>query len=99
MIASYRVYRTGWTPFTRTRGEAPEPRPPNEILWAERHRAVLRRSVWVGPTMHVTAIVLCAGVLNRPDWYLWAAVSIGNAWMMATLAAERRASRLAAEPE
>lgn len=98
LIASYRAYRTGWAPFTRTRVEAPEPGPVNEILWAECHRPVLRRSVWVGPTMHVTVIVLCAGVLNRPDWYLWAAVSIGNVWMLTTLAAERRASRRAADP-
>jgi len=93
LIAGYRAYRTGWAPFTRTSAEAPEPGPLDEILWAECHRPVLRRSVWVGPTMHVTVIVLCAGVLNRPDWYLWPAVSIGNVWMVATLAVQRRDSR------
>lgn len=87
LIASYRVYRTVWTPLTETRAETPV----NERRWADCHRPVLRRSVWVGPTTHVTAIVLCGGVLNRPDTYLWAAITIGNLWMLATLAAERRA--------
>jgi len=45
----------------------------------------------------VTAIAVFAGFLDRPDWYLWAAASVGNLWMLATLAAERRASRCVAE--
>lgn len=96
LIASYGAYQKAWAPLTRTRAEAPCGGA-SESRWAECHRPVLRRSVWVGPTMHVTAILLCAGVLNRPDWYLWAAVSIGNVWMLATLAAERRATRCTAE--
>jgi hypothetical protein len=96
LIASYRVYRIVWAPLTETRTET---QMANDHRWADCHRPVLRRSVWVGPTMHVTAIVLCAGVLNRPEAYLWAAISIGNLWMLATFAAERRASRCAGESQ
>jgi phosphatidylglycerophosphate synthase len=99
LIASYRAYQRVWRPLTRASAKALPPGRETSIRWAECHRPVLRRSVWVGPTMHVTAIALCAGVLNRPDWYLWAAVSVGNIWMLPTLAAERRASRCAAAAE
>jgi hypothetical protein len=99
LIAGYRAYQRVWGPLTRTSPKALPLRMEASVRWVECHRPVLRRSVWVGPTMHVTAIALCAGVLNRPDWYLWAAVSAGNIWMLATLAAERRASRCAAEAE
>lgn len=93
LIAGYRAYRTGWAPLTRSVAETAAPRAGNDARWAECHLPVLRRSVWIGPTMHVTAIVLCAGALNRPDWYLWAATTFGNLWMIATLFAERGAAR------
>ena len=99
LIASYCTYRKAWAPLTRTSAKAPPSDRESSVRWAQCQLPVLRQSVWVGPTMHVTAIALCAGVWNRPDWYLWAAVSIGNIWMLATLAADRRASRCAAETE
>ncbi|HLN58194.1 MAG TPA: CDP-alcohol phosphatidyltransferase family protein [Thermoanaerobaculia bacterium] len=97
LIAGYRAYRTGWAPLTRSAVETSVPDAGDETRWVECHLPVLRRSVWIGPTMHVTAIVLCTGLLNRPDWYLWAATTIGNLWMIATLVAERRAARCMAE--
>ena len=97
LIAGYRAYGMLWAPVTRARSKAPSPEMETSARWADCHRPVLRRSVWVGPTMHVTAIAVFAGFLDRPDWYLWAAASVGNLWMLATLAAERRASRCVAE--
>jgi hypothetical protein len=99
LIAGYRGYQKVWAPLTRADSKAPRSLMETLARWADCHRPVLRRSTWVGPTMHMTAIALCAGFLNRPDWYLWAAVSVGNVWMIATLAAERRAARCAAEAE
>lgn len=97
LIAGYRAYRTGWAPLTRSAAETSAPGAGNEARWVECHLPVLRRSVWIGPTMHVTAIVLCAGLLNRPDGYLWAATTVGNLWMIAALVAERRAARCDSE--
>jgi hypothetical protein len=100
LIAGYRAYQKAWRPLTRASSKArPLPGREPSARWAQFHRPVLRRSVWVGPTMHVTAIAVCAGFLNRPDWYLWAAVSIGNVWMVGTIGAERRAVRCAAVAE
>lgn len=99
LIAGYRAYLKIWDPLTRASAKTTSPGMEIPVRWAECHRPVLRRSVWVGPTMHVTAIALCAGIGNRPDWYLWAAVSVGNIWMVATLAGERRAARCEAEAE
>ena len=96
LIAAYRWYRRAWTPVTRTDARARMRDEGDPGRWAEWHRPVLRRSVWTGPTMHVTAILVCAGLLDRPDLYLWGAVGAGNLWMLATLAAERRALRCAA---
>ena len=100
LLAAYHGYQKVWGPLTRARAKA---RPPlareASVRWKQCHRPVLRLSTWVGPTMHMTAIAVCAGFLNRPEWYLWAAVSAGNVWMLATLAAERRASRCAVVAE
>ncbi|HEY6065537.1 MAG TPA: CDP-alcohol phosphatidyltransferase family protein, partial [Thermoanaerobaculia bacterium] len=98
LIAGYRAYQKVWEPLTRASSKALPPRGnESSARWAECHQPVLRRSIWVGPSMHMTAIAVCAGFLNRPDWYLLAALSVGNIWMLATLAAERRAARCAAE--
>ena len=97
LIASYRAYRKVWGPLTRASAGAASRETETSLRWAECHRPVLRRSVWTGPTMHVTAIVFCAALLNRPDWYLWTVISAGNIWMLTTLAAQRRASRCAVE--
>ncbi|MEP6802704.1 MAG: CDP-alcohol phosphatidyltransferase family protein [Acidobacteriota bacterium] len=93
LIAGYRLYRTAWNPVTRPDEEWQEA---ESARWAECHRPVLRRSVWVGPTMHVTAMIVLAGALRRADLYFWAALVPGNLWMLAVLAAERRAARCAA---
>ncbi len=93
LIAGFRLYRTAWNPVTRP-AEAWEES--ESARWAQCHRPVLRRSVWVGPTMHVSAIIVFAGALRRPDFYFWSALVPGNLWMLAVLAAERRALRCAA---
>lgn len=102
LIAAYRWYQKAWIPLTRRDGDASPAVPAREEIdqsrWAECHRPVLRRSVWSGPTMHVTAIVVCAGLLDRPELYLWGAVIPGNLWMLATLVAERRAMRCTSRP-
>lgn len=92
LVAVYRAYRTAWSPVTAAPAEDARGGE-TDAGWPERHRPILRRSVWVGPTMHVTAIVLAAGVFFRPDVYFWLAVGPGNAWLLATLFAERRADR------
>ena len=100
LVAAYRLYRTAWNPVTRA-GEAAAPEEDHDegdARWAECHRPILRRSVWVGPTMHVTAIVVLGGLLFRPDLYFWLAVGPANLWMVWTLAGERRAERCVRKP-
>lgn len=63
--------------------------------WGLQRRTVLRRSLWCGPTAHATGLV-AAALINRPEVYLWAAVTAGNAWMAITLRAERAARRVPA---
>ena len=63
----------------------------SSALWASCHRAVLRLSLWLGPTFQMTLIML-AGATNRVDFYLWATLTIGNAYGLLVLIVERRAN-------
>ncbi|MBK8166840.1 MAG: CDP-alcohol phosphatidyltransferase family protein [bacterium] len=47
--------------------------------WMRRRRPVLRLAVLLGPSTHVTLIVI-SGLLGRPQWYLWAALVLGLTW-------------------
>ena len=91
--AIYRAYRAFADTIAPARGDA-APAPEALEPWIERNRGALRMSLWVGPSMHVSAIVVAAG-LNRPDWYFWATIFAGNAWMLLTRAAARRAAAAA----
>ncbi len=53
----------------------------NEPLaeWMCRKRPVLRLAVLMGPSTHITLIVI-AGLLSRPLWYLWTALVLGAFW-------------------
>jgi phosphatidylglycerophosphate synthase len=92
--AVYRVYRAVAVGIAPVGSDAAAPGPEELASWIERHRGALRMSLWIGPTTHVTAIVLAA-LCNRPDWYFWAAIFAGNAWMLLTRAAVRRADAAA----
>ena len=101
LIGVYEWYRRVWNPLTRAKtGASSEDSAEDDAAtkrWAQCHRPVLRSSVWTGPTMHVTAIVVLAGFAGRPEWYFASAIVLGNIGMLATLLAERRARRCAAE--
>lgn len=62
--------------------------------WIDRNRGLMRMSLWIGPSTHVSALILAA-LCNRLDWYLWAALSAGNLWMLATRLAVWRAEAAA----
>jgi hypothetical protein len=53
-------------------------------LWKQRRLPLLRMAVWMGPTMHLT-LIMVAGVLGRPDWYLWTALVFGTIWGLSIL--------------
>ncbi|MDY0109988.1 MAG: hypothetical protein RBT60_08645 [Candidatus Krumholzibacteria bacterium] len=53
-------------------------------LWKQRRLPLLRMAVWMGPTMHLT-LIMVAGVLGRPDWYLWIALVFGTTWGLSIL--------------
>jgi phosphatidylglycerophosphate synthase len=53
-------------------------------LWQQRRRPLLRMAVLMGPTMHLTMIVI-AGILGRPDWYFWTALVFGTSWGLTVL--------------
>lgn len=100
LIGVYEWYRRVWNPLTRAKTGAPSEDSAEDgramDQWARCHRPVLRCSVWTGPTMHVTAIVVLAGFADRAEWYFASAVVLGNIGMLVTLLAERRARRCAA---
>jgi phosphatidylglycerophosphate synthase len=54
------------------------------LLWRQRRQHLLRMAVLMGPTMHLT-LIMVAGVLGRPDWYLWTALVFGTAWGLTVL--------------
>lgn len=60
--------------------------PSDEPLWRWRRRRLplLRMAVFMGPTMHLT-LIMVAGVLGRPDWYLWTALVFGTSWGLMVL--------------
>jgi hypothetical protein len=53
-------------------------------LWRRRRLPLLRMAVLMGPTMHLTLIMI-SGVLGRPDWYLWIALVFGTSWGLLVL--------------
>lgn len=54
------------------------------MLWRQRRQHLLRMAVLMGPTMHLTLIMI-AGVLGRPDWYIWTALVFGTGWGLSIL--------------
>ena len=84
IVLLYGVYRRLW------RSPSPAPQTPAQAAaWVDAHRPVLRRLLAVGPTAHMTALIVAA-LLLHPEWYLAAAILPGNAWLLASLAAAKR---------
>ena len=54
-------------------------------LWRQRRRHLLRMAVLMGPTMHLS-LIMAAGVLGHPEWYLWTALVFGTTWGLTVLA-------------
>lgn len=79
LVAAYVVYVRLWEGRTpRERVESPDDTLPT-AAWAAANRPILRLAVEAGPTMQLTVMaVACA--LNRPEWFLWAAVVAANLW-------------------
>jgi phosphatidylglycerophosphate synthase len=94
LIRAYLAYHAVWDRLTPPSGEAP--RFVADPTWADRHRVVLRLATWMGPTTHMSLVML-AGVLDRTSLYLWTAIAIGNAWALVVLVAQRWAA--AGEPK
>jgi phosphatidylglycerophosphate synthase len=94
--AVYRAYRAVAAGIAPAWGDA-MPGPEELESWIERHRGALRMSLWIGPSTHVTAIVLAA-LCNHPDWYFWTAIFAGNTWLLLSRAAVRRADAAAPAP-
>jgi len=47
--------------------------------WMAARRPILFMAALMGPTMHLSLIML-AGVFNKLDWYLWFALVFGSSW-------------------
>ncbi len=60
--------------------------PQDESLaaWKRRRLPALRMAVLMGPTMHLSLIML-AGVLAKPAWYVWVALVFGTSWGIVAL--------------
>jgi phosphatidylglycerophosphate synthase len=77
LVAAFGVYVRLWY-RAGTPANEPAAREPLEA-WIRRRRPILRMAVLMGPSTHITLIVI-AGLLGRPQWYLWTALALGIAW-------------------
>jgi phosphatidylglycerophosphate synthase len=48
-------------------------------LWQPARRPVMQAAVLLGPTMHLSLMIL-AGATNRVSWYFWFSLVVGTAW-------------------
>ena len=84
VVGAYVIYVRLWEGRgARDRSESREDSLPVEV-WAEVNRPLLRLAVASGPTMQLTLIIVTAA-LNRPEWLLWLAVTVSNAWAVGVL--------------
>jgi hypothetical protein len=91
MILAYHGYYLVWTRLTPKRESPPERTESQIRAWAACQRPVLRLATWMGPTTQMSLIML-AGAVDRPDVFLWGTLSLGNAWALWVLVAQRHAS-------
>lgn len=82
LVWFYGLYVRLWYNPTRQLRLFESDEPPG--LWQQRRRPLLRMAVIMGPTMHLTLIMI-AGLLGRPAWYLWTALVFGTAWGLTVL--------------
>jgi phosphatidylglycerophosphate synthase len=70
--------------------------PSNEPLatWRRRREPIMRLAVLMGPTMHLS-LIMVAGVLGHPQWYIWTALVFGTSWGVLILAATAASDHLA----
>ena len=93
LVALYTFYVRLWYsgPFHRTPSYTDYGIP--RETWAKARRPVLRMAVFMGPTMHLSLIML-AGWLNRMEYYVWTALVFGTLWgvvvLVTRLAVDRR---------
>lgn len=71
------------------------PRPPDEPLaqWMRRREPIMRLAILMGPTMHLSLIVV-AGTAGHPEWYVWTALVFGTSWGLLVLALGAASDRL-----
>lgn len=96
LVAAFGVYVRLWYREARAAPASATDEPLAD--WMRRERPVLRLAVLMGPSTHVTLIVI-AGLLARPHWYLWTALVLGSVWGAGVLglqAARRRSGRVRA---
>ncbi len=53
--------------------------------WMRRRRPVLRLAVLMGPSTHITLLII-AVLAGRPEWYIWTSLVFGTAWGLSVLA-------------
>jgi hypothetical protein len=90
LIGAYATYHAGWSRLVPER-RLPERSPAQIEAWAKRNRPVLRLATWMGPTTQMSLIMLSA-LGRRPDWFLWGTLTLGNAFALRVLLAQRKAS-------
>lgn len=84
LVGAYVVYVRLWEGRTpKERAQSPDDAIP-VAAWAPANRPILRLAVQAGPTMQLTVMAL-ACALNRPEWFLWAAVVASNLYGGAVL--------------
>lgn len=90
LVAAYGAYLRLWQ-----RGGAPQA--PADAgapaaVWQQAKRPVLRLAVLMGPSTHVT-LIAAAGLLGRPEYYLWTGLVAGAAWGLLVTAVDASRGR------
>ena len=88
LVAAYGAYLGLWH-----RRDAPPPAAGAlPAAWQRAKRPVLRLAVLMGPSTHVT-LIAAAGLLGRPEYYLWTGLVAGAAWGLLVTAVDAARGR------
>ncbi len=84
LIKAYGIYVKLWYSAPAPRAVCPCDGIPLET-WARARKPVMRAAVIMGPTMHLS-LMMVAGAVGRLDWYFWFSLVFGTAYGLAILA-------------
>ena len=83
LVGAYGLYVKLWYSAPAPRAVCPGEGIPLEA-WQRARKPVMQAAVFLGPTMHLSLMML-AGVVNHLDWYFWFCLVCGTTWGLSVL--------------